>query len=275
MPAFGCWGLPTALLALLCCPGTGENTFDVHVWSEKQAIEFAGSFKVNCSTSCAKPEAAGLETLLPKKELEGHPQKRWQQYLLSNVSQDTVLLCYFTCNGKQRSKSLNIRVYEIPKNVTLKLQPLRVIVGQTFTIECKASPVKPLRSLTLALLCGQDRVQSHTFEKAPPTLQEATVTFNRTAPKKGNLNFSCQAELDMRPYGGYFFHSTSEHQILEVYDTELVIIIVVVSVLLLLFVTSVLFCFIFGQHWHQKRTGSYGVLNAWRRLSRSLRARVV
>lgn len=37
------------------------------------------------------------------------------------------------------------------------------------------------------------------------------------------------------------------------------IIITVVAVLLFLFVTSVLLCFVFGQHWLRKRMGSYRV----------------
>lgn len=55
----------------------------------------------------------------------------------------------------------------------------------------------------------------------------------------------------------------------------MVIIVVVVSILLFLFVTSVLLCFILGQHWHRRRTGTYGVLAAWRRLPRAFRARPV
>lgn len=49
-------------------------------------------------------------------------------------------------------------------------------------------------------------------------------------------------------------------------DNQMVIIITVVSVLLLLFVTSVLLCFIFGQQWRQRRSGAYGVQEAWRRV---------
>lgn len=58
-------------------------------------------------------------------------------------------------------------------------------------------------------------------------------------------------------------------------DNQMVIIIVVVSILLFLFVTSVLLCFILGQHWHRRRTGTYGVLAAWRRLPRAFRTRPV
>lgn len=49
-------------------------------------------------------------------------------------------------------------------------------------------------------------------------------------------------------------------------DNQMVIIITVVSVLISLFVTSVLLCFIFGQQWHQRRSGAYRVQAAWRRV---------
>ncbi|XP_029402096.1 intercellular adhesion molecule 2 isoform X2 [Mus pahari] len=159
----------------------------------------------------------GLETSMNKIMLEEHPQGKWKQFLISNVSKDTVFLCHFTCSGKQHSESLNISVYQPPAQVTLKLQPPRVIVGETFTVECKVSPVKPLEWLTLSLLRGRETLKSQTFGGAETDPQEATATFNSTALKKDGLNFSCQAELDLRPHGGYIIRSISEYQILEVY----------------------------------------------------------
>lgn len=45
-------------------------------------------------------------------------------------------------------------------------------------------------------------------------------------------------------------------------DNQMVVIISVASVLLFLFVTSILLCFILGQHWRQRRMGAYGVQDA-------------
>lgn len=45
-------------------------------------------------------------------------------------------------------------------------------------------------------------------------------------------------------------------------DNQMVVIISVVSVLLFLFVTSILLCFVLGQHWRQRRMGTYGVQGA-------------
>ncbi|XP_048222776.1 intercellular adhesion molecule 2 isoform X2 [Perognathus longimembris pacificus] len=278
MSLFGFWSLLTALLILLCCPGSGEQEFEVYMWPEKLAVEMRGSMEVNCSTSCPEPDKKGLETALEKTVIEDHQQ--WQQFLISNVSQDTVLYCYFICAGKQQSKNASVSVYQRPTQVTLKLTPSRVVVGKPFTIECRAPAVKPLQSLTLTLLHGKEVLQNQTFGGAVPTSQEAATTFNSTAQREdGLLNFSCRAELDLRSLGGSLFHSISEPQTLEVYepvqDNQMVIVITVVSVLLFLFVTSVLLCFVLGQHLHQRRTGTYGVLAAWRRLPRAFRAHPV
>lgn len=90
-------------------PGSGEEAFQVYVWPEQQAVKLGESWDVNCSTSCLQPEIGGVETTLRKTLLEEQPQ--WKQYRLSNVSEDTVIYCYFTCSGKQVSTNTSISVY--------------------------------------------------------------------------------------------------------------------------------------------------------------------
>ncbi|KAM7334480.1 hypothetical protein ACRRTK_007800 [Alexandromys fortis] len=273
MSSFACRSLRITLLALLCCSGSGEKAFEVHVSSEEQIVEATGSLKVNCSTSCENPQVGGLETTLSKKVLAEHPRGKWKQFLVLNISQDVSLLCHFTCEEKQHLEHLDVRVYKPPAKVTLKLQPSQVFVGETFTIECTAEAVKPLESLTLSLLHEGQTLQNQTFAG---TESKAIAIFNRTALTKDSLNLSCQAVLDLRPHGGHIISNISEFQILvvnELTNDPIIIIIIVVTILLVLFVTSVLLCFILGQHWHRKRTGTYGVLAAWRRLPRALRQR--
>lgn len=274
MSSFACRSLRITLLALLCCSGSGEKPFEVHVSSEKQIVEATGSLKVNCSTSCENPQVGGLETTLSKKMLDEHPRGKWKQFLVLNISQDMSLLCHFTCEEKQHSEHLNVRVYKPPAKVTLKLQSLQVFVGEAFTIECTAEAMKPLESITLSLLHKGETLQNQTFEGAESNV---TAIFNMTALTKDSLNLSCQAVLDLRPHGGHIISKDSDFQILIVKESTngptSIIIIIVVTILLVLFVTSVLLCFIFGQHWHRKRTGTYGVLAAWRRLPRALRQR--
>ncbi|KAL4682912.1 hypothetical protein H8957_006400 [Semnopithecus entellus] len=318
MHSFGFGTLTVALFALVCCSGSDEKAFEVHVRPEKLIVEPKESLKVNCSTTCNQPEVGGLETSLNKILLA--EQAQWKHYLISNISHDTVLWCHFTCSGKQESMSSNVSVYhawspeinmsvklpcslvsilnrrplplctgagqatssptvehhEPPKQVFLTLQPTWVAVGKSFTIECRVPAVEPLDRLTLFLLRGNETLHSQTFGKAAPALQEATATFSSTAHREdGHHNFSCLAELNLTSRGGDVFQKHSAPKMLEIYepvpDSQMVIIVLVVSVLLFLFVTSVLLCFIFSQHWRQRRTGTYGVRAAWRRLPQAFR----
>ncbi|XP_027802019.2 intercellular adhesion molecule 2 isoform X3 [Marmota flaviventris] len=217
MSSLGRWGLHAALLALLCCSESGEAAFEVHIWPERLVVENGGSRTVNCSTSCANPDTGGLETTLEKTLLEDQP--RWKSFWISNVSWDSVLFCYFTCAGEQQSKSLNVSMYQFPKQIILQLQPVWVTLGKPFTIECRVSAVKPLESLTLTLLRGKETLHSQTFNGGATDPQEARVTFNSTASKEdGLLNFSCQAELDLRSRGGDILRNISENKVLQVYD---------------------------------------------------------
>ncbi|XP_060058566.1 intercellular adhesion molecule 2 [Erinaceus europaeus] len=275
MCPLGGWGLRAVFLSLLSCQGSGEEAFEVNIWSEEVAVEPGGSWTINCSTSCVQPSTGGLETSLTKNLLK--EQTQWKLYLVSNASQDTTVHCYFTCADKQQAKWLNISVFHPPKQVLLKLQPSWVAVGRPFTMECTVPAVAPLSSLTLSLLRGEEILHNQTFQETAADPQNVTVTHNTTAHREdGHHNFSCQAELDLRPLRRDVIRSVSSPQTLEVYeiiqDNQMVIIITVVSVLLFLFVTSVLLCFAFGQHWRQQRTGAYGVQAAWRSLRRPYRA---
>ncbi|XP_004630222.1 intercellular adhesion molecule 2 [Octodon degus] len=278
MPSLGRWGLPTALLTLLCCSGPAEITFEVDVWPEKLAVETSGSGRVNCSTTCTQPELGGLETSLTKQLVDQRPQ--WQQYLVSNISQDVSLICYFFCAGNSLTKTVHISVYQPPQQVTLKLRPIRVALGTAFTAECGVAAVKPLEGLTLTLQRGQETLQNWTSVEAAPARGEGSVTFNRTAQGgSGPLTFRCQAALDLRSKGGDVIYSVSEAQVLQVYepvqDSQMVIIVTVVSVLLFLFVTSILLCFIMSHRKCQRQRGYYGVLEAWRRLPQAFRTQHV
>lgn len=83
--------------------------FEVHTYPEQLAVKPGESQFINCSTSCAQPEAGGLETILAKTLLKSGAQ--WKAYLVSNISQDTIIYCYFTCFGEQRLTSLNVSVF--------------------------------------------------------------------------------------------------------------------------------------------------------------------
>lgn len=245
------------------------------IWPTQVAVGPGESWLINCSTSCAQPEKGGLETLLSKNLLA--QGMSWMQFEVANASSDTIIYCYFICSGQQRSQGLNVTVFHPPTLVQLKLKPSWVSVGRTFALECWVPAVAPLQSLTLTLLHGQEALHTQTFTQGVPGPQEARATHSATAHSEDGLrNFSCLAELDLRPVGGIVVRQVSEPQVLQIYepieDNQLVILLAAVSVLLFLFVSAVLLCFVFGQHWRQQRTGAYGVQAAWRALRWPYRA---
>uniref|UniRef100_A0A7N9CPC6 Intercellular adhesion molecule 2 n=1 Tax=Macaca fascicularis TaxID=9541 RepID=A0A7N9CPC6_MACFA len=130
MSSFGFGTLTVALFALVCCSGSDEKAFEVHMRLEKLIVKPKESFKVNCSTTCNQPEVGGLETSLNKILLL--EQTQWKHYLISNISHDTVLWCHFTCSGKQKSMSSNVSVYhawspEINMSVKLPCSPASIL----------------------------------------------------------------------------------------------------------------------------------------------------
>lgn len=105
-----------------------------------------------------------------------------------------------------------------PKQVLLKLQPAWVAVGRSFTVECHVPAVKPLESLTLTLLRGQEALCNKTFARGDNGTRGATATHNSTAHREdGHHNFSCHARLDLRSLGGGIVHRVSKPQMLKVY----------------------------------------------------------
>ncbi|XP_074199580.1 intercellular adhesion molecule 2 isoform X4 [Camelus bactrianus] len=216
MSPFCCWGLCVAFLALLCCPGSGEEAFEVHVSPEQPMVKHGGSQVINCSTNCTKPENGGLETSLDKIVLQDSPQ--WKLFMIFNVSQNSSMRCFFWCSRKQGSKSLNVGLYYPPKQVLLKLQPTRVAVGSPFTIECRVPSVAPLEGLTVTLLRGSEVLHSQTFEGTALSPQEAMVTYSAEAQlEDSSHNFSCQAKMDLRTRGVKVVDSVSDSQALEVF----------------------------------------------------------
>nr|XP_031528387.1 intercellular adhesion molecule 2-like isoform X1 [Vicugna pacos] len=109
MSPFCCWGLCVVFLALLCCPGSGEEAFEVHVSPEQPMVKSGGSQVINCSTNCTQPIKGGLETSLDKILLQDYLQ--WKSFMIFNVSQNSSMRCYFWCSGKLGSKSLNINMF--------------------------------------------------------------------------------------------------------------------------------------------------------------------
>lgn len=81
----------------------------MHASPEQLVVKHGASSEINCSTSCLRPTLSGLETTLSKVLLDRQPQ--WERYRVSNVSEDTVVYCYFTCSGKQMLRNVSVTVF--------------------------------------------------------------------------------------------------------------------------------------------------------------------
>ncbi|XP_036613217.1 intercellular adhesion molecule 2 isoform X2 [Trichosurus vulpecula] len=237
------------------------------MWPEWPVVEAGKDLWINCSTNCTHPGKGGIETRNVKVTMQKEGT-HWKMFHLSNLSQNTNIFCYFICSNIQKKKSVNVIIYRPPEQVTLSLQPAWVIVGENFTLTCHVPNVVPLENLTLTLLQGAEELYRQTFVTVSTALQDAWLTLNVTARREDSRsNFSCHAELDLRPHSKQFFAS-SEPKMLEIlepsWNNQMLVTIIITILLLLVFVISVILCFAYGQHWRQNRTGGYGVLAAWR-----------
>ncbi|XP_063562262.1 intercellular adhesion molecule 5 isoform X2 [Gorilla gorilla gorilla] len=189
---FGIW----ALLALILCPGVPEELFEVSIWPSQALVEFGQSLVVNCSTTCPDPGPSGIETFLKKTQVDKGPQ--WKEFLLEDVTENSILQCFFSCAGIQKDTSLGITVYQPPEQVILELQPAWVAVDEAFTVKCHVPSVAPLESLTLALLQGNQELHRKNFTSLAVASQRAEVIISVRAQKENDrCNFSCHAELDL------------------------------------------------------------------------------
>ncbi|XP_036198094.1 intercellular adhesion molecule 5 [Myotis myotis] len=213
MLLFGVW----ALLALISFPGATEGLFEVSVWPDQALVKFGESLVVNCSTNCPDPGPSGIETFLKKTQVGKGPQ--WKEFLLEDVTKNSILQCFFSCAGIQKDRSLGITVYQPPEQVILELLPAWVALDEVFTVKCHVPRVAPLENLTLTLLQGNQELHRKTFMSLAVASQRAEVTIIAKAQREDHrCNFSCHAELDLRSHGGGLFHSSSASKLLQIFE---------------------------------------------------------
>ncbi|XP_058140505.1 intercellular adhesion molecule 5 isoform X2 [Dasypus novemcinctus] len=213
MVLFGAW----ALLASIPCPGATEELFEVSVWPDQALVEFGQSLMVNCSTTCPDPGPSGIETILKKTQVDRGPQ--WKEFLLEDITENSILQCFFSCAGIQKDKTLAITMYQPPEQVTLELQPAWVAVDEAFTVECHVASVAPLENLTLTLLQGDQELYRKNFVSLAMASQRAEVTISVRAQREDDrCNFSCHANLDLSSQGGGLFHGSSGIKVVRIFE---------------------------------------------------------
>ncbi|XP_026632987.1 intercellular adhesion molecule 2-like [Microtus ochrogaster] len=213
MLLLGVW----TLLALTPCPGTTEELFEVSVWPNQALVEFGQFLTVNCSTTCPDPGPSGIETFFRKSQLGKGPQ--WNEFVLEDITEISVLHCFFSCAGVQKDTALCITMYQPPEQVILDLQHEWVAMDEAFTVKCHVPTVAPLQSLTLTLLQDGRELHRKDFMSFSVASQRAEVTVNVRAQWENNRsNFSCHAELDLSPHGGRLLHGRSATKELRIFE---------------------------------------------------------
>lgn len=93
----------------LIISGATEELFEVSVWTDQALVKVGQSLMVNCSTTCPDPGPGGIETFLKRTQVGWGPQ--WKEFLLEDVTENSILQCFFSCAGTQKYTSLGITVY--------------------------------------------------------------------------------------------------------------------------------------------------------------------
>lgn len=113
------------------------------------------------------------------------------------------------------SKKLWLPFPERPDRVELVPLPAWQPVGENFTLSCRVPGAGPRGSLTLTLLRGAQELIRRSFAGEPPRARGAVLTATVLARREDHgANFSCRAELDLRPHGlGLFENSSAPRQL--------------------------------------------------------------
>lgn len=108
------------------------------------------------------------------------------------------------------SNSRGSPVAERPDRVELVPLPAWQPVGENFTLSCRVPGAGPRGSLTLTLLRGARELIRRSFSGEPPRARGAVLTATVLARREDHrANFSCRAELDLRPHGLGLFENSS------------------------------------------------------------------
>ncbi|XP_054984582.1 intercellular adhesion molecule 5 [Sorex araneus] len=210
-------GLRRALLGLWAALGLGLLGLSARAqepfWADLQPrvalVERGGSLWLNCSTNCPRPERGGLETSLRRNGTQRG--LRWLARQLVDIREpETQPVCFFRCARRTLQARGLIRTYQRPDLVELMPLPSWQPVGENFTLSCRVPGAGPRGSLTLILLRGAQELIRRSFAGEPPRARGAMLTATVLARREDHgANFSCRAELDLRPHGLGLFENSS------------------------------------------------------------------
>ncbi|KAF6306381.1 intercellular adhesion molecule 5 [Rhinolophus ferrumequinum] len=210
-------GLRRALLSLWAALGLGffgltavaQEPFWADLQPRVALVERGGSLWLNCSTNCPRPERGGLETSLRRNGTQRG--LRWLARQLVDIREpETQPVCFFRCARRTLQARGLIRTFQRPDRVELVPLPTWQPVGENFTLSCRVPGAGPRGSLTLTLLRGAQELIRRSFAGEPPRARGAVLTATVLARREDHgANFSCRAELDLRPHGLGLFENSS------------------------------------------------------------------
>ncbi|XP_006898826.1 PREDICTED: intercellular adhesion molecule 5 [Elephantulus edwardii] len=208
-------GLWAALsLGLLGLSAVAQEPFWADLQPRVALVERGGSLWLNCSTNCPRPERGGLETSLRRNGTQRG--LRWLARQLVDIREpETQPVCFFRCARRTLQARGLIRTFQRPDRVELVPLPRWQPVGENFTLSCRVPGAGPRASLTLTLLRGTQELIRRSFAGEPPRARGAVLTATVLARREDHeANFSCHAELDLRPHGlGLFENSSAPRQL--------------------------------------------------------------
>lgn len=210
-------GLRRALLGFWVALGLGilrlSAVAQEPFWADLQPrvalVERGGSLWLNCSTNCPRPERGGLETSLRRNGTQRG--LRWLARQLVDIREpETQPVCFFRCARRTLQARGLIRTFQRPDRVELVPLPPWQPVGENFTLSCRVPGAGPRGSLTLTLLRGAQELIRRSFAGEPARARGAVLTATVLARREDHgANFSCRAELDLRPQGLALFENSS------------------------------------------------------------------
>ncbi|XP_008848281.1 intercellular adhesion molecule 5 [Nannospalax galili] len=206
-------GLWAALsLGILGISAAAQEPFWADLQPRVALVERGGSLWLNCSTNCPRPERGGLETSLRRNGTQRG--LRWLARQLVDIREvETQPVCFFRCARRTLQARGLIRTFQRPDRVELVPLPAWQPVGENFTLSCRVPGAGPRASLTLMLLRGTQELIRRSFAGEPPRARGAMLTAKVMARREDHeANFSCIAELDLRPHGLGLFANSSAHR---------------------------------------------------------------
>ncbi|XP_053767481.1 intercellular adhesion molecule 5 isoform X1 [Desmodus rotundus] len=216
-----CWVLLILLaafvLGLIDLSVVAQEPFWADLQPRVALVERGGSLWLNCSTNCPRPERGGLETSLRRNGTQRG--LRWLARQLVDIREpETQPVCFFRCARRTLQARGLIRTFQRPDRVELVPLPAWQPVGENFTLSCRVPGAGPRGSLTMTLLRGTQELIRRSFSGEPPRARGAVLTATVLARREDHrANFSCHAELDLRPHGLGLFENSSAPRMLRTF----------------------------------------------------------